>query len=82
MGNVALFDKLTGLYFIWSKSRKWFWPLFKFANLWSFYKCIDWRISLLVFASQTVILRQQELMLEKNEVFVPKETKDFFTLHD
>jgi len=24
MGNVDLFDKLTGLYFIWSQSRKWF----------------------------------------------------------
>ena len=80
MGNVDLFDKLTGLYLIWTQWMKWFWPLFRFANLWALCKCVDGSISLLVFASQTVILCQQELMSEQNEVFVPKQTKDFFTL--
>jgi len=79
--NVYFFDKLTGLYFIWTHSRKWFWSLFIFANLWALCKCVDWKISLLIFANQTVILCQQELMLEQNGVVVPKETKDVFTLY-
>jgi len=54
MGNVDLCDKLTGLYFIWSQSSTWFWPLFRFANLWVLCECVDWRVSLLLFASQTV----------------------------
>jgi len=37
MGGFDLFDKLTGLYCIWIQSRKLFWPLFRFANLWSIY---------------------------------------------
>jgi len=80
MGNVDLFDKFTRLYLILTQSRKWFWPLFRFANLWALCKCVDGSISLLIFASQTVILCQQELMLEQNKVFVPTQTKNFFTL--
>jgi len=62
MEGVDLFDKLTGLYRIWIQSRKWFWLLFRFslkgntANLWLLYRRVDWRISLLVFTRQTVIL--------------------------
>ena len=50
--------------YIWTQSRKWFWLMCRFANLWSLYKCVYWGISLLVCARQTVILCQQELMLE------------------
>jgi len=79
VGNI-LFDRLTGRYFIWSRSSTWFWPLLRFANLWALWKCVDWRISLLVFASQTVFLSKQELMLEQKEMLAPKQIKDFFML--
>ncbi|CAI9733933.1 Hypothetical predicted protein [Octopus vulgaris] len=55
MGGVDLFDKLRGHYRIRIRSRKWYWPLFRFGlnesivNLWILFRCIQRNISLLEF---------------------------------
>ena len=61
MGGVDLFDKLKGLYRIRIRSKKWYWPLFRFClngavlNLWLLHRYADKTISLLEFTRQIVI---------------------------
>lgn len=61
MGGVDLFDKMRGLYRIQIRSKKWYWPLFRFClngsivNLWLLFRNTEKRISLLEFTRQIVI---------------------------
>lgn len=60
MGGVDLFDKMRGLYRIRIRSKKWYWPLFRFClngsivNLWMLYRQEHKTISLLEFTRQIV----------------------------
>ena len=61
MGGLDVFEKLRWLYQIRIRSKKWYWPLFRFClngsvvNLWLLYRYVDKSMSLLEFTRQIVI---------------------------
>lgn len=78
MGGVDLFDKLRGHYRIRIRSRKWYWPLFRFClngsiiNLWLLYRHVDKKMSLLEFTRQVVITLLASPNVEKRRGVAPK----------
>ena len=78
MGGVDLFDKLRGYYRIRIRSRKWYWPLFRFClngsviNLWLLYRNVETKMSLLEFTRQIVISLLASPNMEKRRGVAPK----------
>ena len=81
MGGVDLFDKMRGHYRVRIRSRKWYWPLFRFClngsivNLWILFLCIHSSISLLEFIRQIVIALLAAPDLESRREIRPKTKK-------
>ena len=82
MGGVNLFDKIRGHYRVRIRSRKWYWPLFKFClnesivNLWIPFLSIQNSISLLEFTKQIVIALLAAPDLESRRGIRPKTKKE------
>ena len=81
MGGVDLFDKLRGHYRIKIRSRKWYWPLFRFClngsmiNLWLLYRHVDSKMPLLEFTRQVVIALLASSNVEKKRGIAPNTKK-------
>ena len=81
MCGVDLFDKLRGHYRIRIRSRKWYWPLFRFClngsviNLWLLYRNVETKMSLLEFTRQIVISLLASPNMEKRRGVAPKTKK-------
>ena len=81
MGGVDLFDKLRGHYRTRNRSRKWYWPLFRFClngstiNLWLWYRHVESKMSLLKFTRQVVIALLASSNVEKWRGVAPKTKK-------
>ena len=81
MGSVDLFDKMRGHCRVRIRSRKWYWPLFRFClnasivNLWILFRSIQSSISQLEFTRQIVIPLLAAPDLESRRGIRPKTKK-------
>ena len=74
MGGVDFFDKMRKRSLNRIRSRKWYWPMFRFyfngsiINFWLLYRFVDSKMSLLEFTRQVVISLLAAPKVEKRSV--------------
>ena len=79
MRGVDLFDKMRGLYRIRIRSRKWYWPYFRFClngsivNLELFYKFVHKKYHCWILQGKLCLLSWQVRTCHLKTVYVPKQ---------